>query len=63
MGKMKTAEVGENKNKEKSERAHKAEAEKVHLSGLKGGQRVKMVEAEEPVVTETNAEGETVKKG
>jgi large subunit ribosomal protein L1 len=63
MGKMKTAEVGENKNKEKSEKAHKAEAEKVHLAGLKGGQRVKMVEAEEPAATETNAEGEVVKKG
>jgi len=62
MGKMKTAEVGENKNKEKSEKAHKAEAEKVHLAGLKGGQRVKMVEAEAPAVTET-AEGEAVKKG
>ncbi len=55
MGKMKTAQVGENKNKEKSERAHKAEAEKVHLSGLKGGQRVKMVEAEIPAETTTEA--------
>ena len=63
MGKMKTAAVGENKNKEKSERAHKTEAEKVHLSGLKGGQRVKMVEVEEPVATEAGAEGETAKKG
>ena len=62
MGKMKIAEEGINKNKEKSERAHKAEAEKVHLAGLKGGQRVKMVEAEAPVLTETNAEGEVVKK-
>jgi large subunit ribosomal protein L1 len=44
MGKMKMAPVGENKNKEKSDKAHKAEAEKVHLAGLKGGQRVKMVE-------------------
>ena len=63
MGKMKIAEDGMNKNKEKQEKAHKAEAEKVHLAGLKGGQRVKMVEAEESVVTETNAEGEVVKKG
>ena len=63
MGKMKIAEEGVNKNKEKSEKAHKAEAEKVHLSGLKGGQRVKMVEAEEPIVTETNTEGKIVKKG
>ena len=59
MGKMKTAEVGANKNKEKSERAHKAEAEKVHLSGLKGGQRVKMVEAEIP---QTEKKTETEKK-
>ena len=62
MGKMKTAAVGENKNKEKSEKAHKAEAEKIHLSGLKGGQRVKMIEVEEPAATITNAEGEVVKK-
>ncbi|MCX6704252.1 MAG: 50S ribosomal protein L1 [Candidatus Woesebacteria bacterium] len=59
MGKMKTAQVGENKNKEKSERAHKKEAEKVHLSGLKGGQRVKMVEAEIP---QTEKKTETEKK-
>jgi large subunit ribosomal protein L1 len=61
MGKMKTTEVGENKNKEKSEKAHKAEAEKVHLSGLKGGQRVKMVE-EEPSQAEVKTE-ETKKSG
>ena len=65
MGKTKTAFVGttENKNEKKHEKAHKAEAEKVHLSGLKGGQRVKMVGVDEPIVTEVNAEGETVKKG
>ena len=57
------APVGENKNKEKSEKAHKTEADKVHLSGLQGGQRVKMVGAEEPNETVTNAEGEIVKKG
>ena len=59
---MKLAETGVNKNKEKSEKAHKAEAAKVHLSGLGGGQRVKMVGAEESVATEVNAEGEVVKK-
>lgn len=48
MGKMKLAETGTNKNKEKSEKAHKAEAAKVHLSGLQGGQRVKMVGADLP---------------
>jgi len=69
MGKMKTAEVGDNKqslasrgpgkNKEKSERAHKTEAEKVHLAGLKGGQRVKMVET---TVEEAEKEVQTEKK-
>jgi len=63
MGKTKTAFVTgtENKNAEKREKAHKSEAEKVHLSGLKGGQRVKMVEAEVPT-EETKAEGTEVKK-
>jgi large subunit ribosomal protein L1 len=46
MGKMKTAAVGENKNQEKHEKAHLADEEKVHIAGLKGGQRVKMVETE-----------------
>lgn len=63
MGKMKIAEDGINKNKEKQDKAHKAEAEKVHLSGLKGGQRVRMVEVEEPIATEINAEGGIIKKG
>lgn len=51
MGKTKTAfvsESGEKKNKEKQHQAHKADAEKVHIAGLKGGQRVKMVEAALP---------------
>lgn len=59
MGKTKTAFVGnepESKNKEKREKAHKGEEEKVHISGLKGGQRVKVVEAapteEAPVLGE-----------
>lgn len=58
MGKTKTAFVGEEnpKNKEKKFKAHKGEAEKIHVAGLKGGQRVKLVESEipseEPVVTE-----------
>lgn len=60
---MKIAEDGLNKNQEKSEKAHKAEAAKVHLAGLQGGQRVKMVEASEPLETEINSEGEVVKKG
>ncbi|HET7098843.1 MAG TPA: hypothetical protein VFI61_01255 [Patescibacteria group bacterium] len=48
MGKTKTAIVSDeinNKNKEKSQKAHKGEAEKIHVAGLKGGQRVKVVEA------------------
>ncbi len=66
MGKMKTAFVGEdeNKNEKKHEQARKGEAEKVHIAGLKGGQRVKIVEAaptEEAPVIEDNA-GEVVKK-
>ena len=49
MGKMKTQLVGENsKNEHKHEQARGHDAEKVHLSGLKGGQRVKMVETENP---------------
>ena len=56
---MKIAEEGINKNKEKSERAHKAEAEKVHLAGLKGGQRVKMVEE---VPSEAEVKTEEAKK-
>lgn len=47
MGKTKTAFVGqeEDKNKVKHDRAQKGEESKVHISGLKGGQRVKMVDA------------------
>ncbi len=56
MGKMKTAIVGESKNQEKHDKAHKADAEKVHIAGLKGGERVKIVEAapteESPIVEE-----------
>lgn len=73
MGKTKTAFVGgepEGKNKEKHEKAHKGEEEKVHISGLKGGQRVKVVEAapneEAPILEEgaeaTETEGKKTKK-
>jgi large subunit ribosomal protein L1 len=58
MGKTKTAFVSdgtskegknsEQKYKEKREKQKKEEDEKVHISGLKGGQRVKIVSAEEP---------------
>lgn len=69
MGKTKTAfvsetptSVGAGKNEKKHETAHKGEAEKVHVAGLKGGQRVKMVEAEIPAETEVKAEEGEVKK-
>lgn len=68
MGKMKTSFVGEEnaKNKEKHDKAHKAEAEKVHIAGLKGGQRVKVVEAlpteESPIIEEGGGKAEEVKK-
>lgn len=56
---MKLAETGVNKNKEKSEKAHKAEAAKVHLSGLAGGQRVKMVGTEEAEDTKIQSDIDT----
>lgn len=64
MGKTKTAfvsEMDENKNEKKHEKAHKGEGEKIHIAGLKGGQRVKIVEAapteEAPIMEGGNAEG------
>jgi large subunit ribosomal protein L1 len=67
MGKMKTAFVGseENKNEKKHDQAHKGEAEKVHVAGLKGGQRVKVVEAaktEEAPIIEGEAQRTPEKK-
>mgnify|MGYP001606221539 CR=1 FL=1 len=56
MGKTKTAFIGEiqggeksslDKLKEKRERQAKERPEKVHIAGLKGGQRIKMIESEE----------------
>ncbi|HKC04618.1 MAG TPA: hypothetical protein VKC54_01995 [Patescibacteria group bacterium] len=54
MGKTKTAFIGEgeSKNKEKSHQAHKSEEGKIHVAGLKGGQRVKVIETEMPETTE-----------
>lgn len=37
--------MSDNKNEQKQKQAHKAEEGKVHVAGLKGGQRVKVVEA------------------
>jgi large subunit ribosomal protein L1 len=49
MGKTKTAFVGEepaeDKNRQKHQKTAKSKEEKIHLAGLKGGQRVKIVEA------------------
>lgn len=68
MGKTKTAFVSdENKNEKKHERAHKGEEEKIHVAGLKGGQRVKIVEAapteEAPIVEEGKTPEEVKKSG
>lgn len=58
MGKMKTSFVGEgeNKNEKKHAQVQKKDEGKVHVAGLKGGQRVKVVEAlpteEAPIVEE-----------
>ena len=59
---MKTQIVGENdKNEKKHDKAHKSEAGKVHVAGLKGGQRVKMVDAEVPTEEVVAKEGEVVR--
>jgi large subunit ribosomal protein L1 len=66
MGKMKTKFVGEPvEEKEKHKKVRKEVAEKVHLSGLKGGQRVKVVEAgpaEEAPVAEEGVKAAETKK-
>lgn len=58
--------VGENKNQEKHDKAHSSEAEKVHIAGLKGGERVKIVEAlsseESPIIEEGTGEVKADKK-
>lgn len=52
------------KYKEKKERQAKEakEKEKIHISGLKGGQRIKVIEAQQPTQTTTEAKPEE-KKG
>jgi large subunit ribosomal protein L1 len=52
----------EDKNKLKSEKAHKADEAKVHISGLKGGQRVKAVGASSTEESAVTAEGSTQAK-
>lgn len=55
MGKTKTAFVSETTKETK--KVKKEKPEKVHISGLKGGQRVKAIEAE-PVIEESREEPE-----
>ena len=53
----------EDKNQVKSAQAHKKEEGKVHVAGLKGGQRVKMVETEvAPEAETTNSSVSNVSK-
>jgi large subunit ribosomal protein L1 len=60
MGKTKTAFIGtEEVGKEKKHKQEKVE--KVHIAGLKGGQRIKAIEAE-PIVTEESAGAEEQEK-
>lgn len=74
MGKTKTAFIGstaeeqvsgkekyEQRRKAKEE-AEKSASEKVHISGLKGGQRIKVIESEPVIVEETKTEAELTKK-
>jgi large subunit ribosomal protein L1 len=53
MGKMKTSQVGDAPEEKKTQKQGKEE--KVHISGLKGGQRIKAIEVE-PVTKETTEE-------
>lgn len=75
MGKTKTAFIGstadtqasgkekyEQKRKAREEAEKAAASEKVRISGLKGGQRIKVVEAEPIVVEETKVETAISKK-
>lgn len=63
---MKTAIVGEEINEKKHKKSQKGGKDKVHLSGLKGGQRVKVVEAasteESPTTNKSGAATETKTK-
>lgn len=74
MGKTKTAFISENldEDKKSSEQAYrekkerqeakKQEAEKVHIPGLKGGQRVKIISTEEPEVATNDTTENSTKK-
>lgn len=57
MGKTKTAFVGEALEEKKEKKSKKEEPKKIHISGLKGGQRIKAIEAE-PLAEEQATEEE-----
>jgi len=61
MGKTKTAFVGEEVEEKRQKREKKEKPEKVHIAGLKGGQRIKAIEAE-PIAEETLDEEKKEKK-
>ncbi len=61
MGKTKTAFIGEESEEKKQHKKPQEKPQKVHLAGLKGGQRIKTVEAE-ALPEETPAEKEEAKK-
>lgn len=66
MGKTKTAFVGSTDEKENKKNANKRieKSEKIHVAGLKGGQRIKAIESEPiPTVTEETKEAEKKAKG
>lgn len=61
MGKTKTAFVGEVPLEEKPKKHKAEEPKKVHISGLKGGQRIKIIESE-ALPEETKPEKEEAKE-
>lgn len=69
MGKTKTAFVGEieNTKQKKHTFSQKRDEEKVHVAGLKGGQRVKIVEAspteESPIIEESTSTKASASQG
>lgn len=62
MGKTKTAFVGEGLPEGKPKREKKQKPEKVHIAGLKGGQRIKVIESEETSETQEAAVTQEEKK-
>ena len=61
MGKTKTAFVGEEAPEKKERKAKSQKPEKVHIAGLKGGQRIKAIEAE-TIPEETKEQEEKERK-